>query len=141
MIRPLHIVRKTISAVTVTVLMVVYLAPGMKVLCTVDEGKSMPCCKSETSSGSSCASQRTDNVSIKSAHKCPCPSMQSGPDKSFDEILPNAGKTDSKDQSSEFIHTHSETYVSSVSNSVSTAYVHSYLSSKERLSLIQTFLI
>ena len=140
MIRLFHIVGKSISAATVTALIVVYLTPAMKVFCSVDNGRSMPCCTSETGSGS-CASQNSDNVSIKSAHKCPCPSMQSGPDKSFDEILPNAGKADLKDHSSDFTYAPSESYMSSVLNSVSTAYVHSYLSARERLSLLQSFLI
>lgn len=139
MIRSFHIVRKSISAAAVTALIVVYLSPAIKVFCSLDNGRSMACCKSETGLG--CASQNSDNVSIKSAHKCPCPSMQSGPDKSFDEILPNAGKADTKDHSSDFTYAFSESYMSSVLNSVSTAYVHSYLSSKERLSLLQSFLI
>jgi hypothetical protein len=67
--------------------------------------------------------------------------MQSGPDKSFDEILPNAGKTESKGQSSEFISVPSKIYISSISGLVSTGYVHSYLSPQKRLSLLQTFLI
>lgn len=141
MSRPYHIVRKITSTVTVTLLMFAYLNPGMKVLCSVEDGKSMPCCTSESLSGGSCSSQNSDIVSIKSAHQCPCPTMQSGPDKSFDEILPNAGKTESKAQSSEFISAPSKTYISSISGLVLTGYVHSYLSPIEHLSLLQTFLI
>lgn len=136
-----NIFRKAISAATVTALMTVYTAQDMRFFCSVNEGKSMSCCKSEAGSANSCATQDSENLSIRSVNECPCPSMESGLDKSFDEILPNAGTVEIKSQITEFTSTPLLAYVGPISALISTVHEHSYLSSKERLSLLQSFLI
>lgn len=136
-----NIFRKVISAATITALMTVYTLQDIRFFCSVNEGKNMSCCKSDAGSVNSCAPQDSKNLSIRSVNKCPCPSMESGLDKSFDEILPNAGKAETKSQFTEFTSSPVAAYVGPISVLISTVYEHSYLSSKERLSLLQSFLI
>lgn len=135
------IVKTGIVAITITALIAVYFSSGMKILCSANASESMTCCKSADTSKNSCDSQGPNTLSLQSAHKCPCPSMQTGPNQSFDEVLPNTGKAESKSQSVQCTSISTEIYTSSISELVLTGYVHSYLSAHERLSLLQTFLI
>lgn len=135
------IVKTGIVAITITALIAVYFSPGMGVLCSANESTSTGCCQSESKSNNIHNSNSSSTLSIQSAHKCVCPSMQSGQPK-FDEVLPNTVKTDSKYNITEIVAPASLDIIPlPLSKPSFSSYAHSYLSAKDKLCFLQTFLI
>jgi hypothetical protein len=136
-----QIVKKSISVAIIIALLDVHFSFGMTVLCSMNTNKTMSCCKKVPASSNNCNSDNSNTLSFKTPHSCPCPSMQSGQNKSFDEVLPATGKIDSKPLSIEWTSASSELFTGSISTFLTNSRVYPYLSPQDRLSLIQTFLI
>jgi hypothetical protein len=135
-----QITKRIISAALVLALGSFYFTVSIKVLCSLSLGESMSCCKFSENSDKICGEKKSNTLAIKSAHSCPCPSMQTGQNENLDEVLP-VSNFEFKFQLIASAPLSSKMQNANVSELLITGYFHSFLTSKDRLSLLQTFLI
>ena len=132
--------KRIISAALILALSGFYFNAGIMILCSLTSNESMSCCKTGEGSDKACGDKKTNTLAIKSTQSCPCPSMQTGQNENLDELLP-VSNFEFKFQPIASAPLSLKMQNANVSELLITGYFHSYLTSQDRLSLLQTFLI